>query len=30
MNGAFYESIAGERATFEAALERIVFYGVAQ
>lgn len=28
--GAFYEPIAGEHATFEEALERIVFYGVAQ
>ncbi len=29
MKGAFYEPIAGEHATFEEALERIVFYGVA-
>lgn len=27
--GVFYEPIAGEHATFEEALERIVFYGVA-
>lgn len=27
--GDFYEPIAGELATFEEALERIVFYGVA-
>ncbi|GJD66909.1 hypothetical protein MPEAHAMD_7108 [Methylobacterium frigidaeris] len=27
--GAFYEPIAGEHATFEEALERIVMYGVA-
>ncbi len=27
--GACYESMAGEHATFEEALERIIFYGVA-
>ncbi len=28
--GAFYEPIAGEHATFEEALERVIFYGVEQ
>jgi hypothetical protein len=29
MKGAFYEPIAGEQATFEEAMERIIFYSVA-
>jgi len=28
--GALYEPIEGEHATFEGALERVIFYGVAQ
>jgi hypothetical protein len=30
MKGTLYEPIAGEHATFKKALERVIFYGVAQ